>query len=446
MNGSFWRRLDRQTALKKVQSVSDLPSAQNIMKFSKFGNRFRRHTGARQLMDDLGAAMVSEEPVMMLGGGNPAHIPEVLQLLAERTREVAGKPHEFRRMITDYSSPAGDDRFRASLARLLQREYGWPLGPEHIALTGGSQSGFFQLFNLLAGVFDDGSFRRILLPLTPEYVGYTDLGLAEKLFVSNRPIIEYLDDRLFKYHIDFDCLNVEDDIAAICVSRPTNPTGNVLTDIEVRQLLDIARTRKVPLILDNAYGVPFPGIIFQSVEPVWDDNVILCMSLSKIGLPAVRTGIIVAHPDIIDAITSLNSVMSLSVSSVGPVLLNDLVETGQIIELGRDVIRPYYHARADQALAWIRSALDGCEYFIHRPEGAFFLWLWLPEMSITCDELYQRLKKRGVIVVPGHHSFPGLEEDWSHKHECIRISYSQQAETVCRGISVIGEEVRNACH
>ena len=137
------------------------------MNFSKFGNRFTRNTGARQLMEDLGAAMTSEERVMMLGGGNPAHIPEVLELLAQRTREIADNPREFRRMVADYASPVGEDLFRASLARLLQREYGWQLGPEHIALTGGSQAGFFQLFNLLAGEFDDGSFRRILLPLTP---------------------------------------------------------------------------------------------------------------------------------------------------------------------------------------------------------------------------------------------------------------------------------------
>ena len=118
------------------------------MKFSKFGNRFTRDTGARQLMDDLGAAMSSEEAVMMLGGGNPAHIPEVLALLAERTREIAANPREFRRMVADYSSPAGEDHFRAALAGLLQREYGWAIGPQNIALTGGSQSGFFQLFNL----------------------------------------------------------------------------------------------------------------------------------------------------------------------------------------------------------------------------------------------------------------------------------------------------------
>lgn len=412
------------------------------MKFSKFGNRFARQTGARQLMEDLGAAMTCEEQVMMLGGGNPAHIPEVLELLAEQTRKIVDNPREFRRMIADYASPMGEDQFRASLAGLLRREYGWPLGPEHIALTGGSQAGFFQLFNLLAGEFDDGSFRRILLPLTPEYVGYTDLGLADNLFVSNRPTIEYLDNRLFKYHIDFEKLVVGEDIAAICVSRPTNPTGNVLTDAEIRKLAEIARASNVPLILDNAYGVPFPGIIFQDVEPVWDDNVILCMSLSKIGLPAVRTGIVIAHPDIVEAISSANSVMSLAVSSVGPVLLRDLVDSGQVIELGQSVIKPFYRNRADLALSSMHAALDGCEYFIHRPEGAYFLWLWVPGMSITCDELYRRLKKRGVFIVPGHHFFPGLEDDWPHRDECIRVSYSQDEESVRRGIEIIGEEVR----
>lgn len=414
------------------------------MKFSTFGNRFTRHTGARQLMDDLGAAMASETPVMMLGGGNPAHIPAVLEMLAARMRAVADEPREFRRMIADYASPAGEDRFRASLARLLRREYGWPLGPEHIALTGGSQAGFFQLFNLLAGAHDDGSYRRILLPLTPEYVGYVDLGLTEDMFVSRRPTIEYLDDRLFKYYIDFERLEVTDDIAAICVSRPTNPTGNVLTDAEVRRLADIARAGGVPLILDNAYGVPFPGIVFSDVEPIWDDNTILCMSLSKIGLPAVRTGIIVANPAIVDAITGLNSVMSLAVSSVGPVLLRELVDDGGIVDLGRNVIAPFYRDRAEQAMAWLRAALDGCEYFIHRPEGAFFLWLWVPGMPITSEQLYRRLKERGVYVLPGHHFFPGLDGDWPHRHECIRISYSQDADAVRRGMAIIGEEVRKA--
>lgn len=414
------------------------------MEFSRFGKRFTRHTGARQLMDDLGSAMAAEGPVMMLGGGNPAHIPEVLARLAERMRQVADDPREFRRMIADYASPAGEDLFREALAALLKREYGWDIGPQNVALTGGSQGGFFQLFNLLAGEFDDGSLRRVMLPLTPEYVGYADLGLGEDLFVSQKPTIEHLDDRLFKYHVDFDRLEIGDDVASICLSRPTNPTGNVLTDGEVSHLAELARERSIPLIVDNAYGLPFPGIIFGDAEPVWDENIVLCMSLSKIGLPAVRTGIVIANERVVDALTGMNSVVSLAVGSVGAVLMREFVESGEIIALGREIIRPFYRQRVQHALEWLHESLHGCEYFIHKPEGAFFLWLWLPELSITSGELYQRLKERGVYVIPGHHFFPGLEEPWPHRDQCIRISYSQDERAVRDGIRIIGEEAQRA--
>jgi valine--pyruvate aminotransferase len=228
------------------------------------------------------------------------------------------------------------------------------------------------------------------------------------------------------------------------VSRPTNPTGNVLTDDEMEHLAALARDRGIPLIIDNAYGLPFPGIIFGDARPMWDDNTILCMSLSKIGLPAVRTGIVIANERVIDALTGMNSIFSLAVSSVGAVLMREFVETGEIVRLGRDVIQPFYRERAEQALDWMHAALSDCEYFIHRPEGAFFLWLWLPEMSITSGELYQRLKDRGVYVIPGHHFFPGLDDPWPHRDQCIRISYSQDAGAVEEGIRIIGEEARKA--
>jgi valine--pyruvate aminotransferase len=415
------------------------------MQFSRFGNWFTRPTGARELMDDLGEAMASENPVMMLGGGNPAHIPEMQALLQDRMHAIADQPRELRRMLADYASPAGEVRFRAALVKLLNDEYGWNLRLENIALTGGSQTGFFQLFNLLAGEFDDGSHRRILLPLTPEYAGYTDLGLSNDLFASRRPTIEYLDDRQFKYHVDFSQITVDESIAALCVSRPTNPTGNVLTNDEMEKLAGLARSAGVPLIVDNAYGVPFPQIVFSDIHPFWDENTVLCMSLSKIGLPAVRTGIVIAREEIIDAMTSLNAVMSLSVSSVGAVLMRELVENREIVRLSHEVIRPFYRQRAEQALEWTRESFKGCEYFVHRPEGALFLWLWFPGLGITSAELYQRLKKRGVYILPGHHFFPGLEEEWDHRHQCIRITYSQDAESVRKGISIIGEEVRRAC-
>lgn len=397
-------------------------------------------------MTDLGAAMAADEPPMMLGGGNPAHIPEMLAAFREQFRAVIDDDREFRRLVADYPDPVGEQGFRAALAVLLRRECGWQVGPENIALTAGSQQGFFLLFNLLAGAQPDGTTKRILLPLTPEYIGYGDLGVTGELFVARRPAIDLLPDRLFKYRVDFGALDDVRDIAAICASRPTNPTGNVLTDEEVNRLRALSRRLGVPLILDSAYGLPFPRIVFSPAAPAWDENMIVCMSLSKLGLPGLRTGIVVARPEIVAALGAMTAVTSLAVGSVGPVLLRGMVASGEIVRLSREVIRPFYEKRAAQALGWLAGALGDCDWRVHTPEGALFLWLWLPRLSITSAELYARLKARGVLVLSGHHFFPGLEESpvehWPHRDQCLRITYARDEDTVRRGIAIIGDEAR----
>jgi valine--pyruvate aminotransferase len=81
---------------------------------------------------------------------------------------------------------------------------------------------------------------------------------------------------------------------------------------------------------------------------------------------------------------------------------------------------------------------------VHKPEGALFLWLWFPDLPISSKELYQRLKHRDVLVLSGHNFFPGLEEEWQHQHECLRVTYTQDAEVVRRGLQAIAEEVSRA--
>ena len=215
-----------------------------------------------------------------------------------------------------------------------------------------------------------------------------------------------------------------DRIGALCVSRPTNPTGNVLTDGELRRLQQAAEAHDIPLIIDNAYGLPFPQIIFTEASLFWSGNIILCLSLSKFGLPSARTGIIIATEEVTSRISTMNAVFNLALSSLGPALVLELVRSGKIVDISRDCIRPYYQRKAARALALLKQELQGLDYRVHKPEGAIFLWLWLPGLPITCAELYRRLKQRGVLVIAGHHFFPGLEEDWRHKHECIRITYS----------------------
>ena len=168
----------------------------------------------------------------------------------------------------------------------------------------------------------------------------------------------------------------------------------------------------------------------------------MCMSLSKFGLPATRTGIILASVDVIRMITSMNAVLNLALGSLGPALVLDMVASGEIIRISRECIKPFYEYKAGKAIALLKQELRGIDFRIHKPEGAIFLWLWLPGCPIGSDELYRRLKQRGVLVISGHHFFPGLASDWRHKHECIRITYSMTDAVVEKGIRIIADEIK----
>ncbi len=416
------------------------------MKFSDFGEKFTRESGILHLMDDLGEAIASGGDWIMLGGGNPARIPEMERRFRQSMNEWLADADAFESMVGHYDAPGGHRPFVEAVATLLRGEYGWPIGPENVCLTSGSQTSFFYLFNLLAGSRKGARPGKILLPLTPEYIGYADAGIEPDMFVSARPTIELEGEDQFKYHVDFDAVRrrVDDDIAAICVSRPTNPTSNVLSRPELDGLVEVARQREIPLIVDNAYGTPFPNIAFGDIEPVWNEDVILTMSLSKLGLPGLRTGIVVGSQAVISAIAAMNAIVSLAPGSFGACLTRKLFESGEVLRLGREVIRPYYEHKCARALALIRQELGGRGYRVHRPEGTFFFWLWFEALPVTSTELYHRLKKRGVLIVPGEYFFPGLAEDWRHKHECIRLKYSQDDESLERGIVILGEELERA--
>jgi len=411
------------------------------MNVSRFAKKIAVQSGIGQLMDDLGVAASDEHEMLMLGGGNPAHLPAMEQRFREGMAALLRDGARFDRAVGSYDPPQGNPEFVRAMADLLRRELGWHIGPRNVVVTNGSQSAFFILFNLLAGEYEDGTYKRILLPLIPEYIGYGDVGLCPDLFTSRKPQIEQIDSHLFKYHVDFDGLDIPGDVSAICVSRPTNPSGNVLTDAEIERLGRLARDRGVPLIVDNAYGPPFPNIVFVDAQPYWDPNTIVCMSLSKLGLPGVRTGIVVAREEIVAMVARVNAVMSLAPGGVGTAIVADMVRSGEILRAGREVVRPFYERKMRDAVAHVHQCFEGLEYHIHKPEGAFFLWLWFPHLPITCQELYERLKRRNVLIVPGRYSFPGLAEPWSHSNECIRVNYAEDPRIVAAGIQAIADEV-----
>ena len=412
----------------------------NNTDYSKFGKRFSRESGITNLMADLGKANHSKDPdIVMLGGGNPAIISAAHDKFVDELEKLI-TDSGIDQMIGFYDGPQGSEEFISVLVSMLNQHYDWNLDEKNIAITNGSQSSFFSLFNLYAGEMPDGSHKKILLPIVPEYIGYADQGLSDDMFLSVKPKIKKLDNKQFKYQINFEELIAvlkSSNIGAICISRPTNPTGNVITDVELNQLDSIAREYRVPLIIDNAYGQPFPGAIYTQTKLTWNDNTVLCMSLSKLGLPGLRTGIVIAKHAIIEALSRITGIMVLAPSSVGPSLLTRMIKDQELLRLCHEVIKPYYKDKAETAVRLFNTIFADTDVYLHKLEGAFFMWLWFPNLSITSKQLYKDLKSEGVYIIPGHDFFIGLDNDWDHQHQCIRINYAKDEEILKRGLKAI---------
>ncbi len=421
-----------------------LPLLPQDMRFSKIGEQLSGGSGIETLMEDLGQALSGKHPApLMLGGGNPAHIPEIEAIWKQKLQTIANSQDLLRRTLSIYDPPRGNLSTLEALANLINTVFHWNITPENIAVTPGGQTAFFLLFNLLSGTRSDGSMGRILFPSIPEYIGYANQAAEPGSFTTLRPDILQTGPHQFRYSINLAAVEETKDISAICLSRPTNPSGNVVDDSTLHHLAHIAQERGIPLLIDNAYGKPFPNILFRDVTPPWNASTVHVLSLSKLGLPGTRTAFIIGPPKIAKAVQSMMAVAGLANTNIGQSVITDLLTDHSIIPICNNIITPFYRAKRDHALAVAQQQSDDhLPYASHETDGALFLWLWLKDSPLPAHDIYLRLKEKGVLVVPGEPFFFGpAAADWNHARECIRISFAMENSVVERGLTLIGTEL-----
>ncbi len=395
-------------------------------------------------MADLGEALNVNPDLLFLGGGNPAQIPEFEQLMASELAAIAADEEQLHRLLGVYQSPRGSETLISELCSYFQH-LGWPVSEKNICLSSGSQSAFFMLFNLLAGPSECKQLGKILLPMLPEYLGYAGQGLGNNMFVGCAPKLSRVGEHEFKYHCDFDAVEQalrSEHICALCVSRPTNPSGNVHSLETMHRLGQLADSNAVPLIVDGAYGSPFPGIVYDEQALAWQSNRVFVLSLSKLGLPGARTGIVVADEQLISKLSSVNTVLSLANGNLGPALFESLLKKRQLDRLCAETIQPFYAKKREYMLSLIKANWVGLPYRVHRAQGAFFLWLWFENLPISSAQLYERLKARSVLVMDGSHFFFANASTSLHTEQCIRLSYCADDEVLARAITIIGDELK----
>ncbi len=411
---------------------------------TQFGEEMSHLTGVRAIMKDIIETLRAGQgrDFINLSAGNPVILPEVEQLWRDCTQDLLNST-EYGQVVCRYGTSQGYEPLVEAICNDFNQRYGLSLTHRHILITPGSQTLYFLAANALGGHTRSGQLREIVLPLSPDYTGYGGISLVPEAVKAYRPALE-VDEagHRFKYRPDFTQLQITADTGFVLFSRPCNPTGNVISDAEVRQIADLAAAHQVPVLIDSAYAPPFPALNFTEMTPLFGDNVLHCMSLSKAGLPGERVGVAIGDPALIEVLECFQTNLCIHSSRYGQAIAARAIASGALANISEQVIRPYYQDKfAVLETALERAMPRSVPWYLHRGEGAIFAWIWFDHLPITDQELYQRLKQEGVIVVPGNPFFPGLREDWPHTRQCLRISLTASATDLTHAVDRLARVV-----
>lgn len=412
---------------------------------SKIGLNMSKLTGVRAIMKDIIETLHAGngQEFINLSAGNPLILPEVEQLWRDCTAELLASS-EYGEVVCRYGSSQGYDPLIEAIAQDFNQRYGLNLTEKNILVTPGSQSLYFFAANVFGGYTESGALKQVVLPVSPEYTGYGGVSLTPESVVSFQPSLDINEEKhRFKYRPNFKHLKINQQTGCVIFSRPSNPTGNVLSDQEVKTIADLAAIHDVPVLIDSAYGPPFPSLNFTPMNPIFGGNIIHCLSLSKAGLPGERLGIAIAEPELIQVLQAFQTNACIHSSRYGQAIAARAILSGKLAHISETIINPFYRRKFDLVEGTFDAEMSpDLPWFLHSVEGAIFAWLWLKDLPITDWELYQELKKVGVIVVPGSSFFPGLKDNWKHKEECLRISLTASDDEITTAIKRIAQVIK----
>lgn len=316
-------------------------------------------------------------------------------------------------------TPRGLPHARAAVAADYGRR-GAEVDPDRILLTASSSESYALLFKLL------GTPGQSVLVPEPSYPLFDYLACLEGL--TPRPYRLAFDGR---WHIDFSSLRFED-VAAIVVVSPNNPTGSYLSSGDSDRLAALAAAHDLPIIADEVFA-DFPLRPAPDSVPVLAgrDSPALTFSLGGLskasGLPQMKLGWIAASGPgdlIARALPKLELVADTYLSVGAPVQW----ALPSLLALGAD-IRTLIRARIERNLHALEAGIGpGSPCTLLPGEAGWSAIVRVPEVMSDEEWAVQLLREHGVLVQPGY--FFDL-----HLGACLVVSLLTPPDTFDAGIA-----------
>ena len=201
--------------------------------------------------------------------------------------------------------------------------------------------------------------------------------------------------------------------------------------------MDIMNKYDIPIIEDDPYGeLRYEGETMPTLKSMdKKGNVIFLGSFSKIFMPGLRLGWMVAAPEILEKAVMLKQTVDLQTSSFAQRQASYYID---MFDLDAHVkqIRALYGKRRTLMYDSMKKYFPEGVSFTY-PEGGLFTWVTLPE-NIDTKAMMPEVIEKKVAYVPGAAFYP----NGGHPNH-FRLNYSNMPEErIVEGIKRLAEVLK----
>jgi aspartate/methionine/tyrosine aminotransferase len=315
--------------------------------------------------------------------------------------------------FTHYGSSFGDEELREAICHRLQSDYAVERKPDEVLVTAGGIAGINAVVATYVNPGDE-----VLIP-DPGYSAYAE---AVNLF-GGRPVFFPLTGT---FHLDFG--QIENRLSAktrmMILANPSNPTGVVLEEEELRGLARIAVEHGLLLIIDEVYDkFIYPGRKHFSVCQIGEvrNRAILLNSFSKTyAMTGWRVGYLLAEAPRVRELELFHKTLLFCVNTVAQKACVAALRGPQ------DCVGAMI-AEYDRRRTFVHEALRGIERISTPPcEGAFYFFPRF-DHPFTSQEMMAYLARKEVLVRSG-------TEFGKNGQQHFRISFTIPMESLAEGM------------
>ena len=350
-------------------------------------------------------------PVISFGAGEPDFdTPQAVKDEAIRCLQSG---------YTKYTPTSGIPELRSAVCKKFLEDQGLQYTPEEVVISCGAKHSLYNLIQVLCEPQDE-----VLIP-TPYWVSYPEMVY---LAGGNPVFIQTVQEEGFRLTPERLRKALTPKSKILFLNSPSNPTGGILEEKDLRAIADIVVEKNLICISDEIYEYYlYNGLKHVSIasfnEEIKKRTFVVNGTSKSYSMTGLRIGYLAGAAEVVKKIGILQDHSTSNPTSISQKMA---VAALQLPKSYREEVRQIFEKRS-RLMVDLVSKVKGFKPFV--PQGAFYVFCDISGTGLTSEVLCEKLLEEiHVAIIPGK-SFG------SDQH--VRFSFASSEKDVQEGLARI---------